>query len=111
VLSLASFGFASVDMLFDLFVLDLVFLALRYRPGFGPLAVAYPAANIAGAIPLTPGGLGVVKVSHDSGQSLRAGGAALTPASPGRLPPLGELTAGEAFGRAGAPAAVRARPR
>jgi uncharacterized protein (TIRG00374 family) len=40
-----------------------VFLALRYQPGFGPLAVAYAAANIASAIPLTPGGLGVVEVT------------------------------------------------
>jgi uncharacterized membrane protein YbhN (UPF0104 family) len=41
----------------------LVFLALRYQPGFGPLAVAYVAANIASAIPLTPGGLGVIEVT------------------------------------------------
>jgi hypothetical protein len=46
-----SFGFASADLLFDLLSLDLVFLALRYQPGFGPLAVAYAAANIASAIP------------------------------------------------------------
>jgi hypothetical protein len=29
----------------------LVFLALRYQPGLGPLAVAYAAANIANVIP------------------------------------------------------------
>jgi uncharacterized membrane protein YbhN (UPF0104 family) len=58
-----SFGFAAGDLLFDLLSLDLVFLALRYQPGFGPLAVAYAAANIASAIPLTPGGLGVVEVT------------------------------------------------
>jgi len=58
-----SFGFASGDLLFDLLSLDLVFLALRYQPGFGPLAVAYAAANIAGAIPLAPGGLGVIEVT------------------------------------------------
>jgi uncharacterized protein (TIRG00374 family) len=58
-----SFGFASGDLLFDLLSLDLVFLALRYQPGFGPLAVAYGAANIASAIPLTPGGLGVIEVT------------------------------------------------
>jgi uncharacterized protein (TIRG00374 family) len=40
-----------------------VFLALRYQPGFGPLAVAYAAANIASAIPVTPGGLGVIEVT------------------------------------------------
>jgi hypothetical protein len=58
-----SFGFASGNLLFDLLSLDLVFLALRYQPGFGPLTVAYAAANIASAIPLTPGGLGVVEVT------------------------------------------------
>ncbi len=40
-----------------------MFLALRYQPGFGPLAVAYAAANIASAIPVTPGGLGVIEVT------------------------------------------------
>jgi uncharacterized protein (TIRG00374 family) len=57
-----SFGFAS-DLLLDLRTLDLVFLAFGYQPGFGPLAVAYAAANIASAIPITPGGLGVVEVT------------------------------------------------
>jgi uncharacterized protein (TIRG00374 family) len=56
-------GLASADLLFDLLSLDLVFLALRYQPGFGPLAVAYAAANIASAIPVTPGGLGVIEVT------------------------------------------------
>jgi len=60
---LTSCGLATGDLLFDLLSLDLVFLALRYQPGFGPLAVAYAAANIASAIPLTPGGLGVVEVT------------------------------------------------
>jgi uncharacterized protein (TIRG00374 family) len=60
---LASFAFATGDLLFDLLSLDLMFLALRYQPGFGPLAVAYAAANIASAIPLTPGGLGVTEVT------------------------------------------------
>jgi uncharacterized protein (TIRG00374 family) len=60
---LASFAFASGDLLFDLLSLDLMFLALGYQPGFGPLAVAYAAANIASAIPLTPGGLGVTEVT------------------------------------------------
>jgi hypothetical protein len=60
---LASFGFAAGDLLFDLLSLDLVFLALRYQPAFGPLAVAYAAANIASAIPVTPGGLGVIEVT------------------------------------------------
>jgi len=60
---LESFGFASADLLFDLLSLDLMFLAIRYQPGFGPLAVAYAAANIASAIPITPGGLGVIEVT------------------------------------------------
>ena len=60
---LASSGFAAADLLFDLFSLDLMFLAFGYQPGFGPLAVAYAAANIASAIPLTPGGLGVIEVT------------------------------------------------
>jgi hypothetical protein len=58
-----SYGFASADLLFDLLSLDLMFLAFRYQPGFGPLAVAYGAANIASAIPITPGGLGVIEVT------------------------------------------------
>jgi len=58
-----SFAFGAGNWLFDLLALDLVFLALRYQPGFGPLAVAYAAANIASAIPLTPGGLGVIEVT------------------------------------------------
>jgi uncharacterized protein (TIRG00374 family) len=57
------FGLASADLLTDLLSLDLMFLAFRYQPGFGPLAVAYAAANIASAIPITPGGLGVVEVT------------------------------------------------
>jgi uncharacterized protein (TIRG00374 family) len=59
----ASFGLASADLLTDLLSLDLMFLAFGYQPGFGPLAVAYAAANIASAIPVTPGGLGVVEVT------------------------------------------------
>jgi hypothetical protein len=60
---LASSAFAAADLLLDLLSLDLVFLAVRYQPGFGPLAVAYAAANIASAIPVTPGGLGVIEVT------------------------------------------------
>jgi uncharacterized protein (TIRG00374 family) len=60
---LASFGFAWADLLFDLLSLDLMFFAVRYQPGFGPLAVAYSAANFASALPITPGGLGVAEVT------------------------------------------------
>jgi uncharacterized membrane protein YbhN (UPF0104 family) len=58
-----SYGFASGDLLFDLLSPDLMFVAFRYQPGFGPLAVAYAAANIASAIPVTPGGLGIIEVT------------------------------------------------
>ena len=58
-----SFGWAAADLLLDLLSLDLMFLAFGYQPGFGPVAVAYAAANLASAIPLTPGGLGVVEVT------------------------------------------------
>ncbi len=60
---LEGYGFAAADLLFDLLSLDLMFLAVGYQPGFGALAVAYAAANIASAIPLTPGGLGVIEVT------------------------------------------------
>jgi uncharacterized protein (TIRG00374 family) len=60
---LRSFCFAAADLLFDLLSLGLMFGALGSRPGFGPLAVAYAAANIASAIPITPGGLGVIEVT------------------------------------------------
>jgi uncharacterized protein (TIRG00374 family) len=43
--------------------LDLMFVAVRYQPGFGPLAVAYSAANVVSALPVTPGGLGVTEVT------------------------------------------------
>lgn len=42
--------------------LDLMFVAVRYQPGFGPLAVACFAANVVSALPITPGGLGVAEV-------------------------------------------------
>ena len=58
-----SFGLAAADLSFDLLSLDLMFLAFRYQPGFGPLAVAYATANIASALPLTSGGLGVIEVT------------------------------------------------
>ncbi|MBO0818786.1 MAG: flippase-like domain-containing protein [Actinobacteria bacterium] len=57
------FAFAAANWLFDLLALDLMFAAFRYQPGFGPLAVAYATAQIASAIPFTPGGLGVVEVT------------------------------------------------
>jgi uncharacterized protein (TIRG00374 family) len=58
-----SFGWAAADLLLDLLSLELMFAALGYQPGFGPLAVAYAAANIASVIPVTPAGLGVIEVT------------------------------------------------
>jgi lysylphosphatidylglycerol synthase-like protein len=56
---LASLGCAWAGLL----SLDLMFVAVRYQPGFGPLAVAYSAANVVSALPVTPGGLGVAEVT------------------------------------------------
>lgn len=39
------------------------FVSLILNPLVGPLAVAYATANIASAIPLTPGGLGIIEVT------------------------------------------------
>jgi uncharacterized protein (TIRG00374 family) len=58
-----SFGFAVGNLVLDLLSLDLMFLALGWQPGLGPLTVAYGAANIASVIPLTPGGLGIIEVT------------------------------------------------
>jgi len=58
-----SFGFAVADLVADLASLGFFFLALGYRPGVGSLVVAYAAANVISAIPVTPGGLGVIEVT------------------------------------------------
>jgi uncharacterized protein (TIRG00374 family) len=58
-----SFGLAMGDLVSDLVSLDLFFVAFGHQPGLGPMAVAYGAANIVGAIPVTPGGLGVIEVT------------------------------------------------
>jgi uncharacterized membrane protein YbhN (UPF0104 family) len=63
---LEAFGFTSADLLSALLSLDLMFRALGYQPGFGPLVVAYAAANLASAIPVTPDGLGVIEVTAGS---------------------------------------------
>jgi uncharacterized membrane protein YbhN (UPF0104 family) len=55
---LASFASPAGDVLFDLVSLDEMFLAFGYQPSFGPPTVAYAAPDIAGAIPITRGGLG-----------------------------------------------------
>ena len=60
---LASFGYATMDLLFDMASLACFLTAAGYRPSLGELAVAYGAANIASAIPVTPAGLGVIEVT------------------------------------------------
>jgi len=40
VLFVESYGFATADLLVHMLSLDLMFLAFRYQPGFGPPAVA-----------------------------------------------------------------------
>jgi uncharacterized membrane protein YbhN (UPF0104 family) len=61
------FAVASGDLLFDLLSLDLVFLALRYQPGFGPpratavLAVlGYRIVNY--WLPLVPGAIAYIRL-------------------------------------------------
>ena len=56
-------GFAWADPLFGLLSLGLMFLAFRYQPGFGPLAVAYPAGIAQTPFPSHPIGLGVIEVT------------------------------------------------
>jgi uncharacterized protein (TIRG00374 family) len=58
-----SLGCAWAGLLFGLLWLDLIVVAVRYQPGFGPLAVAYSAASVVSALPVTPGGLGVAEVT------------------------------------------------
>jgi len=77
-----SFGFASGDLLFDLLSLDLVFLALRYQPGFGPLTVAYAAANIASAIPLIPGAIAYIRLRLRRAADGTAKSATVPPGTP-----------------------------
>jgi lysylphosphatidylglycerol synthase-like protein len=60
---LASVGCARAGLLFGLLALELMFVAVRCQPGFGPLAVACSAASVVSALPVTPGGLGVAGVT------------------------------------------------
>jgi uncharacterized membrane protein YbhN (UPF0104 family) len=101
-----SFGLAAADLSFDLLSLDLMFLAFRCQPGFGPLAVAYAAANIASALPLTSGGLGVIEVTL---VAITAGFGAGPPPSCHPGLPARQLLAAAAFRRRGlsAPPAPR----
>jgi uncharacterized protein (TIRG00374 family) len=58
-----SIALALGDLLTDSLALYCFFLAVGYRPNAGAVLVAYGAANILSAIPITPGGLGVVEVT------------------------------------------------
>jgi uncharacterized protein (TIRG00374 family) len=55
--------YALANRLLDVFVLYLFFLAVGHHQHFGALVVAYSIANLAGVIPLTPAGLGVVEAT------------------------------------------------
>jgi hypothetical protein len=52
---LASVGCAWAGLLFGLLLLELMFVAVRCQPGFGPLAVACSAASVVSALPVTTG--------------------------------------------------------
>jgi len=56
-----------------------MFLAFGYQPGFGPLAVAYAAANIASAIPLTPGAVAYLRLRLKPGENNSSERAGSTP--------------------------------
>jgi uncharacterized protein (TIRG00374 family) len=51
------------NWLLDILVLYWFFLAVGHHQKFGALLVAYAVANLAGAIPLTPAGLGFVEAT------------------------------------------------
>lgn len=57
---------SALNWLLDVAVLWLVFLALGQRLHVGVLLVAYGVANIATALPVTPGGLGLVEAGMSS---------------------------------------------
>jgi uncharacterized protein (TIRG00374 family) len=54
---------AMANWLLDVGVLYLFFLAVRHHQHFGALLVAYSVANMLSAIPITPGGLGVIEAT------------------------------------------------
>ena len=54
-------GWSLANWLFDAAALWLIFVALGYRMHIGVLLVGYGVANLAIALPLTPGGLGLVE--------------------------------------------------
>jgi uncharacterized protein (TIRG00374 family) len=60
------FGWSALNWLLDVAVLWLVFAALGQRLHLGVLLVGYGVANIATALPITPGGLGLVEAGMSS---------------------------------------------
>lgn len=60
------FGWSALNWLLDVAVLWLVFAALGRRLRLGVLLVGYGVANIAAALPITPGGLGLVEAGMSS---------------------------------------------
>lgn len=60
------FGWSALNWLLDVAVLWVVFAALGQRLHLGVLLVGYGVANIAMALPITPGGLGLVEAGMSS---------------------------------------------
>lgn len=60
------FGWSGLNWLLDVAVLWLVFAALGYRLHVGVLLVGYGVANVVTALPVTPGGLGLVEAGMSS---------------------------------------------
>ena len=54
-------GMATANWLLDAATLWIMLLAFGHRSGFVGLLVAYGLANVMAAIPVSPGGLGVVE--------------------------------------------------
>src|SRR5436309_4090187 len=54
-------GWATANLLFDAASLWVFLFAFGYRPGIDAILVSYGLANVLAAIPVTPGGLGVIE--------------------------------------------------
>jgi hypothetical protein len=62
-LALTALGWAAANWLLDIAVLWLFLAAFGYRAPVAGLLVAYGLANVLAAIPLSPGGLGVIEAT------------------------------------------------
>jgi hypothetical protein len=62
-LALTAFAWAATNWLLDIAVLWLFLAAFGYRAPLAGLLVAYGLANVLAAIPLSPGGLGVIEAT------------------------------------------------